>query len=266
MADQQTIRVKVKDLYRLRDKYMFRKPNEERVTEMRAAFKAADGKWPFPPVLLAERFPVTLADEYKVTKSKDGEEQQTNGTKGEYLLVGGYHRLEVAEAEGVKEIPAVVESMNTVADVLARAFTDNKEHGLLPRKADIYRAVRRLHDNGANYALISELTGLTRASISRIISGKQGEVAGGARERRKGGKGKGKAKSEAATVPWSLDTWIEAMKTLGAEYRQHRADIVPKILPETTGLLDALFQEPAASNAQKTAAPSPETATTEPQR
>ena len=118
-----------------------------------------DGKngWPFPPIIV-QPIPTDHADR------KDG---------GEYWPLDGMHRTEAALIAKLQTVPAIVMSGITPEEGIALQVKMNNAHGLRLSVSAQTTAIKKLDELGMKGKLIAEKTGLTAASISRILGGTQ---------------------------------------------------------------------------------------------
>lgn len=206
-------------------RYIRGRLDQDHVTELMEALDANGKKWLFPRVKV---FRVTPADEKVLLNGKAG--------KALFELAGGYHRCTAAFTLGLEEVPAEIHPVSNDADALALQLLDQGPTNALrfSRKERNAAILAFLHEFKWPLGKVSELLGMSKASISRIAAGKQATGETGARKGKKKGKKGKKAQKEVkagkitpADFFGALTHVVEAFNTHTKEFLHHTSIKIP---------------------------------------
>lgn len=168
-------------------------------------------EWPFPPVTLTRTARAT-----KQTKKGGKPLRETTIIE----VIDGNHRIETARELKYKTIPAEFKEFKTPADAYLYQYKSNVSHGLKLNKDLRDEAIRVLHfEHKVNQADLVKATGLTQASVSRILSKKQ--RTGAPRKKSKGGKETKKARVTTTDEAFSPKAFLERIGYLVEEFEEH---------------------------------------------
>jgi ParB-like chromosome segregation protein Spo0J len=174
-----------------------------------------DSGWVFPPVTLQ---PIPTADKAYIEGAK-------------YWIVDGTHRVAAAfEVDPKGTVKANILQPMTGLDAIAMQIKLNNAHGLRLSLASQTNAIKKLSEHGMKGKLIAEKTGLTPASISRILSDKQ----------RTTEKTTGKESPEGSTAkktakPFNVEAWMKSFARSLKAWEKYGAKIRKSGFPESLG-------------------------------
>jgi len=180
------------------------------VAELVTTLKDSGKVWPFTDPRCPIRLqPIPTADKAYAEGAR-------------FWILDGTHRVAASIEAGRETVPAVIEALLTSLDAIALQVKTNNAHGLRLSVAAQTNAILKLKENGMKQKLIAEKTGLTAASVSRIIGGTQ-RTGKKDSESSKGTEGAAPAKKKAK--PFKLEDWIKGLHRTLKGWEKHGAKI-----------------------------------------
>lgn len=185
-------------VFRANPKYIRIRTNQDHVRTL-ADVLEENKEWPFPPVKV---HPIPVS-EIKETER--------------YFIIDGHHRVEAALLTK-RNVVADVFSGMTEADVVSMQVSENAKHGMILDVRARQTALTYLQEAGMKQAEIVKRTGLSKASVSRILAGKSQVTAGTDKDARKGPQKKG-------GKPFNAEGWFKSLGKLLVGWEKHRRKI-----------------------------------------
>jgi hypothetical protein len=186
---------------RVHPEYIRHRKNTDYISELATVLNDA-GKWIFPAIELQP-----IASTEKI--------YQEEGAR--YYIIDGVNRVSAAiEINWKHKIPAKIHSPLTSLEAIALQVKTNMAHGLRLTASDQTAAIKKLHELGMQGKTIAEKTGLSMASVSRIVSDKQRATASGAPGNvDKSGQEKKTAK------PFKTEDWLKILGRVLKGWEKH---------------------------------------------
>jgi ParB-like chromosome segregation protein Spo0J len=167
------------------------------VSELVTALKDSGKVWPFTD----PRCPIRLQPIPTTDKA------YADGAR--FWILDGTHRVAASLEFGRETVPAVIEQPLTSLDAIALQVKTNNAHGLRLSVTAQTNAIKKLKENGMKQKMIAEKTGLTEASVSRIIGGTQRTADKNTPEGTEGTDTATPPKKK--TKPFKLEDWIKGL-------------------------------------------------------
>lgn len=194
--------------------------------------------WPFDPL-----------DVFRVKDDKKGRKYEVNN---------GAHRLYAAVKNKVKKIPVRVVEYATPGDTFAAQFVATMKSGALKLNLDARdAAIRQMVGHfKMDRKRIMELSGLSEASVSRIVSGDQrtgetGKRRGKKKKARKATKSGG-GNGAFAPLDWyaGVQTLVDSFAENGEAIVRARAEVNPQLLSDHFSIASAIVSGELPANFQ----------------
>jgi ParB-like chromosome segregation protein Spo0J len=173
--------------------------------------RRAGSRWPFPAIDVTPlRDPDEIPERERGERTKEIRAWQ-QGYR--WVVLDGVHRFSAATQIDWKEkIPSRPVAIATVADALVHQLQANLRHGLRLDPQAREQVIRDLiRDFKLSQKKVARIVGLSTASVSRILTGKQLKTGPRAKKRKAGGK---------TRVEWRPAVWAHDLAAFVQDSRQ----------------------------------------------